>query len=151
MAETVPSVPWADWGPQGCLRLHSQAWPEAHEMPDLRLVPFGSRFPLALFDEHDFEYVCEYVFDVSPLVARRERHLAARQHEYANLKREFTDPPLPGIAYDVEEMTQIPGSVDRGCSGMHPPEEGTMERHVIESVVMGIAGFTVEMISSSVV
>ena len=64
------SVPWADWGPRGCLRICPRN-PLFHGADaDCSLSPFGSRMPVVVFDGPEKESASVYVFDVNPLVAR---------------------------------------------------------------------------------
>ena len=65
VAPPVP-VPWQDWGARGCLRLRLH--PARHHV--LRVTPFGSRFPVVMYDDDRFRTGSIYVFDVNPLTAR---------------------------------------------------------------------------------
>ncbi|KAM5536867.1 hypothetical protein V8D89_009414 [Ganoderma adspersum] len=69
----VQAVPWADWGPQGCLRLSRRCMQAQHAAA----MPFGTRLPLFVVDESDSRSASVYVFDINAHVARRERQVLA--------------------------------------------------------------------------
>ncbi|KAM5541123.1 hypothetical protein V8D89_005052 [Ganoderma adspersum] len=133
-------IPWADWGPQGCLRLSLPSPVSGH-----RAVPFGSRFPLFVLDESDPRHAAVCVFDVDPLVARSQRQVSS-----------ISPPEEPAagtttiIIEDIEAV--LPGVVDPDCSSIpyvayrfqlpHAPKEWRF----IEAVVMGMTGFTIKVL-----
>ena len=139
----MQAVPWADWGPQGCLRL-------SRRNVQVQLVvamPFGTRFPLFVVDESDSRSASVYVFDINPYVARYQRQvLAARKHDPA------TGTSMGTIIEDIEAV--LPGVVDPHCSSIpyivyrfplpYAPEEWHV-RQFIRAVVMGMTGFTVKV------
>ncbi|KAM5541126.1 hypothetical protein V8D89_005055 [Ganoderma adspersum] len=159
------SVPWAEWGPRGCLRL--RPW-NALFQDDANLTAFGSRMPVVLFDGPEEESASVYVFDVNPFVARSV--LAARRRatsdEETEDKEETSDPQravdaLPravtvtavvGGGEDIEEV--LPGVVDPECAAIPyvvyrfplPFFRGVQSPVApqICEVAMSMAGFTVE-------
>ena len=158
------SVPWADWGPSGCLRLRPRN-PLFYD--DVDLTAFGSRMPVVMFDGPEKKSASVYVFDVNPLVARSV--LAARSttgDEEKKDEREVPDLTVDGDALfrpvnatavvdreDIEEV--LPGIVDPDCAAIPyavyrfplPHYEGA-ELPVlpeIREVTMSLAGFTVEV------
>ncbi|KAM5541124.1 hypothetical protein V8D89_005053 [Ganoderma adspersum] len=142
--DRVHSIPWEDWGPQGCLRLRSRHSPQ---WSLLRLVPFGSRFPLVVFDDADSRIASVYVFDINPLAARYQRQILAESRD--DPKAEERGPTA--VIDNIEEV--LPGVVDPQCSSIpyaayrfklqYDPTEWP-EGHEIRSVVMSTTGFTVE-------
>ncbi|KAM5541132.1 hypothetical protein V8D89_005061 [Ganoderma adspersum] len=137
--ESVP-VPWADWGPQGCLRLRLSYARSRRAM----LIPFGSRMPLVVFDDGpESGSASVFVFDISPLAARRTRQLVAGSGTDSESTR--------GIVENIGEV--LPGVVDPDCSRIPfvayrfklPDDPGEWQfGHTIRSVVMSMTGFTVK-------
>lgn len=130
-------VPWQDWGPHGCLRLRLRCAPIGGF---LRLVPYGSRMPFALFAPPTLENRSVFVFDVNPLVARHARQSISTRRDGSMATT---------IVEDVEEV--LPGIVDPECSTIpyvvyrfDLPDELQMR-----SVVMSMTGFMV-LVSISV-
>ena len=125
------SVPWAEWGPRGCLQLHLRSTALIRYRGLQR--PFGSRLPVAVFHsdtgkrEDDWESamsVYVYVFDVNPLVARS-----------------LPSQPIEGgmatttaIVEDIEEV--LPGAVDPECAAV----PYAVYRFPLSSSIAGIGG-----------
>ena len=130
------SVPWADWGPRGCLRLRLR---HPHFQRRLYQIPFGSRMPMVVFDEHAPGHAHEstaslYIFDVNPLVARSVRAAPSCDSDESDSNppsRSATaasaaddqNVPLgramaPGVVRDIEEV--LPGVVDPECTAAVP-------------------------------
>ena len=158
-AVPVPvSVPWADWGPQGCLRLALQPPVSGH-----CTMPFGSRFPLFVLDESDARNAAVYVFDVDPLVVRYQRQVAAarRQDSSTSTSTSLREPAGEStgmaattttagtVVEDVEGV--LPGVVDPECSGIpyvvHRFQLPCADKgwRFIEAVAMGMTGFTIRV------
>ncbi|PIL34968.1 hypothetical protein GSI_02755 [Ganoderma sinense ZZ0214-1] len=142
----VLPVPWAAWGSQSCLRLSLY---RQHAIHRARVVPFGSRFPLLVVGESDFRSAAVYVFDVNPLVARREKRLLLERQRGPAL----AEPGSAGIVEDIEAV--LPGVVDPNCSSIpyvvyrfelpYGPVEWQFG-HKIGSVIMSMTGFTVKLV-----
>ena len=165
------SVPWAEWGPPGCLRLRPRS---ALFQSDAELAAFGSRMPVVVFDGPEEESASVYVFDVNPLVARSV--LAARRatgerkegedredgdEETPNLERGVNILPravtvtavVDGSGDIIEEV--LPGVVDPECAAIPyavyrfplPFFRGVQApaAPLICEVTMGMAGFTVKV------
>ncbi|KAM5539530.1 hypothetical protein V8D89_006802 [Ganoderma adspersum] len=150
---SIESVPWADWGPQGCLRLRLGY----ARLRRAALIPFCSRMPLVVFDDGpESGSASVFVFDISPLAARRARQgLAARRRNDAVspelVPGSGTDPESAGIVENIEEV--LPGVVDPDCSRIPfvayrfklPDDPGEWQfGHTICSVVMSMTGFMVK-------
>ena len=144
----VHSIPWENWGPQGCLRLrscHSPQWSL------LRLVPFGSRFPLVVFDDpkSNIRVASVYVFDIDPLAARYRRQIL---EESRNDSRAVEERGSTAVVDNIDEA--LPGVVDSDCSSIpyvayrfklpYNSREWP-DGHSISSVVMSMTGFTVKV------
>ncbi|PIL34945.1 hypothetical protein GSI_02732 [Ganoderma sinense ZZ0214-1] len=150
----VPAVRWADWGPQGCLRLSLQCMQAYRALA----MPFSSRLPLFVVDESDRESrsAAVYVFDINPLVARRERQLLAARKQESESAGSEVQPAIEttGIVEDIEAV--LPGVVDPDCSSIpyvayrfplpSPDAPAEWQRGwFINAVVMGMTGFTIKM------
>ncbi|PIL28690.1 hypothetical protein GSI_08734 [Ganoderma sinense ZZ0214-1] len=142
----VRSVPWADWGPRGCLRLCLRC---PHAVERALMLPFGSRLPLLVVNESDFRSAAVYVFDVNPLIARHQRRvLATRQHDSSRSE----ESGRMGIIEDIEAV--LPGVVDPHCARIpyvayrFPLPRGPVGwrlGHMVSAVIMSMTGFTVKM------
>ena len=149
-AQSEPvSVPWADWGPQGCLRLRLSYALSRRAI----LIPFGSRMPLVVFDGPESRSASVFVFDIGPLAARRRRQVLAAPQDDCESMPELTEPgSTMGIIENVEEV--LPGVVDPECSRIPfvayrfkiPDDPGEWQfGHTVRSVVMSMTGFTVKV------
>ena len=163
------SVPWADWGPRGCLRL--RRW-GAISQDRATMTSFGSRMPMVVFDGPE-ESASVYVFDVNPLVARSVLAAPSRRRATANDDNngnkdgeedgeEASDPAaLPravtvtGVV-DREDIEKVlPGVVDPECAAIpyvlyrFPLPDSLHEESEVPpeicKVTMSMAGFTVEV------
>ena len=150
-SDRPPSVPWAEWGPRGCLQLHLRSTALIRYRGLQR--PFGSRLPVAVFhsdrregDSESAVSVSVYVFDVNPLVARSLR-----------------GQPIEGgvatttmIVEDIEDV--LPGAVDPECAAFPYAVYRFPLSHSIAGiggraeappgvteVAMSMTGFTVEV------
>ncbi|PIL34941.1 hypothetical protein GSI_02728 [Ganoderma sinense ZZ0214-1] len=152
-AATVPSVPWAEWGPQGCLRLCGQRRAPWTLTRGLVSIPFGSRFPLVVFDDPDSEckIASVYVFDVNPFAARWRRQVrAGREDDSDDAKSESGSAAIVDRG-DIKEV--LPGIVDADCSRIpwvayrfrlpYDSEEWPYGP-VVDSVVMTMTGFMIQ-------
>ena len=139
---TAVCVPWADWGPRGCLRLRLQS-PLFHVLFHESVpTPFGSRMPVVMSDGPEDESASVYVFDVNPLVARSMKAGGSRVDSAACGRGGVSDDsegatvadadapataevPQPGtgagvtdsaVVEDIEEV--LPGVVDPECAAI---------------------------------
>ena len=161
-AVPVPvSVPWADWGPQGCLRLALQPPVSGH-----CAMPFGSRFPLFVLDESDARNAAVYVFDVDPLVVRHQRQIAAARRRESSTPASLQEPvgestgtatntsTAGTVVEDVEAV--LPGVVDPECSGIpyvvHRFQLSCADKEwrFVEAVAMGMTGFTIRVSATNI-
>ena len=160
--QSTLSVPWADWGPRGCLRLRPR---NSLFYDDVDLTAFGSRMPVVMFDGPEKKSASVYVFDVNPLVARSVlAALSATGDEkkdeeempdlrLGRLSRAVTATAVDGDREDIEEV--LPGIVDTDCVAIPyavyrfplPYSQGTEPQVLpeIREVTMSLAGFTVEV------
>ncbi|PIL34957.1 hypothetical protein GSI_02744 [Ganoderma sinense ZZ0214-1] len=150
----VPAVPWADWGPQGCLRLSLQC----RQVHRACLMSFGSRFPLFIVDKEDPGKAFVYVFDINPLVACHERQLlTTRHHPNPSISNAMSGDPAKGVTGMVVEDIEavLPGLVDPDCSRIpyiayrfQLPDVlmEWREGQFIGRVAMGMTGFTIKMV-----
>ncbi|KAM5541120.1 hypothetical protein V8D89_005049 [Ganoderma adspersum] len=159
-----PSVPWAVWGPHGCLRLRLR---RPHFKRRIAQTPFGSRMPVVVFDGPGSEResaASVYVFDLNPLVARSLR--AAPSRRSTGSSDESDSKPEPAMAADLDALSMtavvqdieevLPGAVDPECTAVpyvayrFPlPRSGSVRAVTpfargIRKVTMSMAGFTVE-------
>ena len=125
------SVPWADWGPRGCLRL--RRW-SAISQDRATLIPFGSRMPMVVFDGPE-ESASVYVFDVNPLVARSVLAAPSRRRAAAN-----EDNNRPGNKEGQEdgEGTSDPQSAVVAALPRAVTVTGLVDREDIEMVLPGV-------------
>ena len=141
-------VPWAVWGPSGCLRLQLQL---PHRSSRVPLLPCGSRAPVVAFlGCADFKTDAIFVFDVNPLAARRAQHLLAARREQSELDHEEM-----AIVGDVEDV--LPGVVDPECSAIpyvvyrfklpyaDCSTDSSVGGRTIRAVEMSLTGFTVKV------
>ncbi|KAM5536874.1 hypothetical protein V8D89_009421 [Ganoderma adspersum] len=99
-------IPWADWGPCGCLRLRLQL---PHRTSHVSLLPCGSHTPVVAFRGSDFKTDSIFVFDMNPLAARHAKQVLALRHDQSK-------PEETAIVEDVEAI--LPGVVDPECSAI---------------------------------
>ncbi|PIL34930.1 hypothetical protein GSI_02717 [Ganoderma sinense ZZ0214-1] len=139
-------VPWADWGPQGCLRLRQRP-PAGLAARRVMLIPFGARMPLVVFDSDepglDAKSVWVYVFDLNPFLPRRCRVPEGTSG---------TGPGTAGIIEDRDIEAVLPGVVDPACASIRYrayrfrvglPAVPIGNR--VRLVVMGMTGFTMKL------
>ena len=132
---TPLSVPWADWGPRGCLRLHLRG-PRLGSLYKGFWTPFGSRLPVAIFDGPQNASASMYVFDVNPFVVRslerdrvrtaprRGRDGSELDSKGVNVDHDDADASVPrpagagatAVVEDIEEA--LPGVVDPECAAI---------------------------------
>ena len=146
----VRALVWADWGPQGCLRLCPPSPVSGH-----RAVPFGSRFPLFVLDEPDPRNAAVCVFDVDPLVARSTRQVGSTSSSLEEPRRTgagtASTTTHTRIIEDEDIEAVLPGVVDPACSSIpyvayrFPLPRAHKEWRFVEAVVMGMTGFTVKV------
>ncbi|KAM5541127.1 hypothetical protein V8D89_005056 [Ganoderma adspersum] len=170
--EPMPlSVPWADWGPRGCLRLHLQG-PLFGSLYHGFWTPFGSRLPVVIFDGPENASASMYVFDANPLVARSLHRVGTapwREHDKfetdsKGMNEDNADAPLAAhrsagtgataVVEDIEEV--LPGVVDLQCAAIpyavyrFPlPYSRLGSGPVVPdicTVMMSMAGFTVQLV-----
>ncbi|PIL34981.1 hypothetical protein GSI_02768 [Ganoderma sinense ZZ0214-1] len=130
---SLASVPWQDWGANGCLRLRVP-----HSIHHIRLIPSGSRIPIVAY-EGPFESV--YMIDLNPLAAR---HSHGQRRADSDLG--YTEGKATAVVDDVDAA--LPGVVDPECSAIpyvvyrfqlpYMPWE-----HPIRAVRTSMTGFTV--------
>ncbi|PIL34956.1 hypothetical protein GSI_02743 [Ganoderma sinense ZZ0214-1] len=158
-APLAPSVtvPWADWGPRGSLRLYQRGafFNSARvSVP----APFGSRLPFVVESDSGRAESAGtgsvYVFDVNPLVARST--LRAHRDRRGSAA-------APTAVVDTEDVEKVlPGVVDPECAAVpyvvyrfplpYPSPPASSETPPgspvgppeIRAVTMSMAGFTVE-------
>ena len=141
-------VPWAVWGPSGCLRLQLQL---PHRSSRVPLLPCGSRAPVVAFlGCADFKTDAIFVFDVNPLAAHRAKHVLATRRERSELDHEEM-----AIVEDVEAVR--PGVVGPGCSDIpyvvyrfklpyaDCSTDSSAGGRTIRAVEMSLTGFTVKV------
>ncbi|KAI1790003.1 hypothetical protein LXA43DRAFT_540985 [Ganoderma leucocontextum] len=138
-------VPWKDWGPHGCLRLHVHL-ASGHVPDDIALIPSlipsGSRMPLVWFEDPNVKRASVYVFEINPLAARHARLLAARSDgSQATAVVGDVEAALPGVV--DPECSAIPYVVYRFRLPYSPLERHHWHR--IRSVDMSMTGFTVRV------
>ena len=124
------SVPWADWGPRGCLRV--RRW-GAISQDRATMTSFGSRMPMVVFDGPE-ESATVYVFDVNPLVARSV--LAARRRVTANGDNNGPGNKEGQLEEDGEETSDSQSAlaaVPRAVT-----VTGVVDREDIEKVLPGV-------------
>ncbi|PIL34938.1 hypothetical protein GSI_02725 [Ganoderma sinense ZZ0214-1] len=137
-------VPWAEWGPRGCLRLRQRP-PAGLAARRVMLIPFGARMPLVVFDSDerglDASSVWVYVFDLNPFLPRRRRVPEGTSG---------TGPGTTGIIEDIEAV--LPGVVDPACSSIRYRAyrfrvglPAVPIGNSVRSVVMGMTGFTMKL------
>ncbi|PIL34970.1 hypothetical protein GSI_02757 [Ganoderma sinense ZZ0214-1] len=144
----VVRVPWADWGPCGCLRLRLQQCP--HHSSHMSLFPSGSRAPVVPFQVSKiWERIDSFfVFELNPLAARlAKQRLRARGRDQPPSELEDT-----AMVEDVEAA--LPGVVDPECSAIpyvvyrfKIPGSSTnwhSTGQTIRAVEMSMTGFTVQ-------
>ena len=151
----APSVPWAEWGPRGCLRLCLRS-PRFPSRSRILMTPFGSRMPVVAFDGPQNKNTSVYVFDVNPLVARSSNSLrvdAARGHQGRAIEVDGLGAGGVAVVEDFEKV--LPGVVDPECAAIpyvvyrfplpvpSPPVGSRGPR--IWSVAMSMTGFTVKV------
>ena len=143
-------VRWEDWGARECLRLRLQGRRPSfvHRVP--RVIPFGSRMPLLVYHDRNFQKATLYVFDINPLAARYARAVAAQG--------EATQ--ATAVVEDVEQT--LPGVVDPQCSAipyvvyrfpLPPPSPERGHWNAVWSIEMTMTGFAlpVSLLPSSLV
>ena len=127
------SVPWADWGPRGCLRL--RRWGPISQ-DRATMTSFGSRMPMVVFDGPE-ESAAVYVFDVNPLVARSV--LAAPSRLCATANDDNNGNNLEGQEDDGEETSDpqtrsaVVAALPRAVT-----VTGLVDREDIEKVLPGV-------------
>ncbi|KAM5539529.1 hypothetical protein V8D89_006801 [Ganoderma adspersum] len=158
LSEPRPSVPWADWGPRGCLWLRLR--PPQHTARRIVLIPFSSWMPLVVLDDRDFKSASVFVFDINPFFPRRpqQQALGAPQDD-SNSKSdcESEERKMVGVIEDIEAV--LPGVIDWDCSSIPylayrfkielpdvPMEWEFGDAQVIRAVVMAMTGFTVKFV-----
>ena len=159
---TVPCVPWADWGPRGCLRLLLRS-PLFHVLfRESVPTPFGSRMPVVMSDGPEDESASVYIFDVNPLVARSMKAGGSRvdaawgqpgQSEGAIVADAETPVCVTAVIEDIEEV--LPGVVDPECAAIpyivyrfplaYPTHAGPPDERKINRIAMSMTGFTIEV------
>ena len=148
-------VPWADWGPRGCLRLNLRS-PPFHMPPSGTPTPFGSRLPVVVSDGPEHEGACVYVFDVNPLVARSTRFRVddVLGSAAADADTLTAGPPAgAGAVTAVVEDTEgwLPGAVDPECAAIpyvvyrFPLAYSSGAGSPDAQATMSMTGFTVEV------
>ncbi|PIL34950.1 hypothetical protein GSI_02737 [Ganoderma sinense ZZ0214-1] len=146
--ETAIRVPWAYWGPGGCLRLRLQELPCRSSY--MSLLPSGSRAPVVPFRASNFWETIDsfFVFDVNPLAARHAKQLLRER------RRDQAQSDLEGTTIVEDVEAALPGVVDPECSAIPyvvyrfkipacSTHLGSTER-TIRAVEMGMTGFTVQ-------
>ena len=147
---TSVSIPWSDWGPQGCLRLRlSSGVSRSHRA---LLIPFGARMPLVVFDGSDSKSASVFIFDVGSLSARHRRQVLAAHRDGSSLELNPGSESTSGIVANIEDV--LPGVVDPDCSSIpyvayrfelpYDPAEWQFG-HMVRSVVMSMTGFAVKV------
>ena len=144
------SIPWTDWGPQGCLRLRLSS--RVSRSRRALLIPFGARMPMVVFDGPDSKSASVFVFDIGPLSARRRRQVLAVRRDGSMPELNPGPESTSGIVANIEVV--LPGVVDPDCSSIpyvayrfelpYDPAEWQFG-HMVRSVAMSMTGFTVKV------
>ena len=147
-------VPWADWGPRGCLRLNLRSSP-FHTPPSGTPTPFGSRLPVVVSDGPQHEGACVYVFDVNPLVARSTRLRVDDARPAVDHADALAAGPPAGagavtaVVEDIEGW--LPGAADPECAAIpyvvyrFPLAYSSGAGSPDAQATMSMTGFTVEV------
>ena len=139
---TYGSVPWAEWGPQGCLRLRVQ---HPRSSRGALVTPCGSRLPLVVFESPTASRASVYVFDVNPFAARHAR--AAHGGNPGTGTGEGKE-GATALVKDSDDF--LLAVVDPECSRIpyvayrFEPEEW-LSGHRVRLVAMSMTGFTVKV------
>ena len=148
---TYGSVPWAEWGPQGCLRLRVQ---HPRSSRGALVTPCGSRLPLVVFESPTASRASVYVFDVNPFAARHVRaaHGGNSRTGTGEGEGEGKEEARAAIVKDTDDF--LLSVVDPECSRIpyvayrFEPEEWLLG-HRVRSVAMSMTGFTVKVSACS--
>ena len=136
------SVPWAGWGPQGCLRLRVQ---HPRSSRGALVTPCASRLPLVVFESPTASRASVYVFDVNPFAARHAR--AAHGGNPGTGTGEGKE-GATALVKDSDDF--LLAVVDPECSRIpyvayrFEPEEW-LSGHRVRLVAMSMTGFTVKV------
>ena len=117
---TPLSVPWADWGPRGCLRLHLRG-PRLGSLYKGFWTPFGARLPVVMFDGPQNASASMYVFDANPFVVRSLRRDRVRTPPP---RRERDESELDSKGMNVDDTgASVPRCVAVGASATAAVED----------------------------